>query len=290
MIFLIANIILISSFGLLLKHSGSRGQNLLAVGAVNYIVAALLSIFSVVSEGRFQFSSPTMIFGTMNGVTYVVCFFLILYAMNARGIAVSMAIVRIAVIIPVLFSIIYWQEIPNGWQVIGIVLACISLPLLAARRRDNQPRGIASASKREETKWLGLVIATLFLFSGGSQVAMKSFNELSPPSEKPMYLLFLFGTTAIVSVWLLLWKRIVPSWGDIIYGVVIGSSNILGSGALIFALEKLPGMIVFPISASAGLLFTVVIAVSLLGERLERRTVVGMITTITALVFINLKN
>jgi drug/metabolite transporter (DMT)-like permease len=282
MIFLIANIILISAFGLLLKHAGNRGQNLLAVGAVNYIVAAILSIFSVVSGRDFQVSTPTMIFGTMNGVTYIVSFFLILYAMNARGIAVSMAIVRVSVVIPVLFSIVYWREIPNRWQVIGIILACISLPLLSTRQHSNQPG-------QPVAKWLGLVIATLFLFSGGSQVAMKSFNELSPVSEKPIYLLFLFGTTAAVSVWLLLWKRIVPSWGDIIYGVLIGSSNILGSGSLIFALEKLPGMIVFPISASAGLLFTVVIAVSLLGEKLERRTVVGMITTIIALVFINLK-
>ncbi|MFQ6039583.1 MAG: EamA family transporter [Candidatus Poribacteria bacterium] len=282
MIFLIANIFLISCFGLLLKHAGRRGQNLLAVGAVNYIFAALLSIFSVVSEGNFQFSTPTMIFGTMNGVTYVVSFFLILYAMNARGIAVSMAIVRIAVVIPVLFSIVYWQEIPNRWQVIGIALACISLPLLSTRQRGNQQPG-------RTAKWLSLVIVTLFLFSGGSQVAMKSFNELSPAAEKPLYLLFLFGMTMFVSVWLLLWKRIVPSRGDIIYGVIIGSSNILGSGALIFALEKLPGMIVFPISASAGLLFTVVIAISLLGERLERRAVIGMIMTITALVFINLK-
>ena len=282
MIFLIANIVLISSFGLLLKHAGSRGQNLLAVGSVNYIVAALLSIFSVVGGRNFQFSPPTMIFGTMNGVTYVVCFFLILYAMNARGIAVSMAIVRVAVVIPVLFSIVYWQETPNRWQVVGIILACISLPLLSTRQRSNQ--------QGEPAKWLGLVIATLFLFSGGSQVAMKSFNELSPASEKSMYLLFLFGTTMVVSVWLLLWKRIVPSLGDIVYGVLIGSSNILGSGALIFALEKLPGMIVFPISSSAGLLFTVVIAVSLLGEKLERRTIVGMVMTIVALVFINLKN
>jgi drug/metabolite transporter (DMT)-like permease len=282
MIFLIANIILISAFGLLLKHAGIRGQKLLAVGAVNYIFAAILSIFSVVSERSFQVSPPTMIFGTMNGVTYVVSFFLILYAMNARGIAVSMAIVRVSVVIPVLFSIVYWQEIPNRWQVIGIILACISLPLLSTRQRSNQPG-------QSVAKWLGLVIATLFLFSGGSQVAMKSFNELSPAFEKPVYLLFLFGTTAIVSIWLLLWKRIVPSWGDIVYGVLIGSSNILGSGALIFALEKLPGMIVFPISASAGLLFTVAIAVSLLGEKLERRTVVGMLTTIIALVFINIK-
>jgi len=282
MIFLIANIFLISAFGLLLKHSGRRGRNLLAVGAVNYIVAAILSIFSVVSGRDFQVSTPTMIFGTMNGVTYIVSFFLILYAMNARGIAVSMAIVRVSVVIPVLFSIVYWQEIPNRWQVIGIILACISLPLLSTRQRSNQPG-------QSVAKWLGLVIATLFLFSGGSQIAMKSFNELSPASEKPVYLLFLFGTTAVVSVWLLLWKRIVPSFGDIVYGVLIGSSNILGSGALIFALEKLPGMIVFPISASAGLLFTVVIAVSLLGEKLEKRTVVGMVTTIIALVFINLK-
>ncbi|MBC8234081.1 DMT family transporter [bacterium] len=282
MIFLIGNIILISAFGLLLKHAGRRGQNLLAVGAVNYIFAALLSIFSVVGGRDFQVSTPTMIFGTMNGVTYVICFFLILYAMNARGIAVSMAIVRVSVVIPVLFSIVYWQEIPNRWQVIGIILACISLPLLSTRQRGNQQPG-------QTAKWLGLVIATLFLFSGGSQVAMKSFNELSPASEKSMYLLFLFGTTAAVSVWLLLWKRIVPSLGDIIYGVVIGSSNILGSGALIFALEKLPGMIVFPISASAGLLFTVVIAVSLLGEKLERRAIIGMVMTIMALVFINLK-
>ncbi len=280
MIFLIANIILISSFGLLLKHAGNRGHNLLAVGSVNYIVAALLSIFSVVSRGSVEFTVTTATFGTINGVTYIVSFFLILFAMNARGIAVAMSIVRVAVVIPVLFSIFYWHESPNRWQVIGVTLACISLPLLSTRSRS---------SPGQRVKWLGLVIAALFLCSGGSQLAMKSFNEFSPASEKTMYLLFLFGTTTVVSVWVLLWKRIVPSSGEIFYGTIIGASNILGSGSLIFALEKLPGMIVFPIASSAGLFFTVVVATSLLGEKLERRTVVGMIMTIIALVFINIK-
>ena len=318
MFFLLAHIILISGFGLFLKDARNRGHRLNPIGFINYLTAFLISVGFVALKGSLAFTEWTFAFGFANGVTYATGFALVTLGIRLSGVVVTIAIVRLSVVVPILFAILLWNEMPNAWQIIGIVLACCALPLLSTKTRlEISPLSpiLQSAEGRKPTtrrrsddgesgsnlppffrvgKGTGelgiLVIAILLINSGISRLAMKAFNEMCPSEQKPMYLLFLFGITAIAYAGVCAYQKAVPTRWENTYGVVIGLCNVGGSWAFLNALDRVDALIAFPVSGSGGVLFTMLVGISLLGERLNRKSMVGVIASIFALIFVNLKS
>ena len=306
MFFLLLNIILISGFGLFLKDAGNRGHRLNPIGLINYLTAFLISIWSAAQAGNFEFTKLTFAFGLTNGLAYSTGFALVTLGMRLSGIIVTIAVVRLSLVVPIVFAILFWNEIPNAWQVVGIVLACCTLPLLGTRtpsspRSQQKPKSemrqafapnLSSPSPLPDDvgKGLGIfIVALLFLNSGISRLAMKAFNEMCPIEQKSMYLLFLFGITTVVYTGVCIYQKTVPTYWEAFYGVLIGICNVGGSWAFLNALDRVDALIAFPISGSGGVLFTMLIGILLLGERLNRKSMVGVVATIFALIFVNLK-
>ncbi|MCZ6680790.1 MAG: hypothetical protein O7E52_26470, partial [Candidatus Poribacteria bacterium] len=184
MLFLILHIILISGFGLILKAAQNRGHRLNPVGFINYLTAFLISIWSASEAGRFEFTKLTLAFGLTNGVAYSTGFLLVTLGMRLSGIVVTIAVVRLSLVVPIVFAILFWNEIPNFRQALGIIMACCALPLLGTKSpvsRDEKETGrVESNSSRkqvrkkpsafpigQEATGLGLlVVALLFINSG----------------------------------------------------------------------------------------------------------------------------
>ena len=315
MFFLLLHIILISGFGLFLKDAGNRGHRLNPIGLINYLTAFLISIWWATQAGNFEFTKLTFAFGFTNGLAYSTGFALVTLGMRLSGIIVTIAVVRLSLVVPIVFAILFWNEIPNAWQVVGIVLSCCTLPLLGTRtpsdshtsprsqqgERSEMKQGFAlnssspslfpsSPFRGEVGKGLGLfIVALLFLNSGISRLAMKAFNEMCPIEQKSMYLLFLFGITTVVYTGVCIYQKTVPTYWEVFYGVLIGICNVGGSWAFLNALDRVDALIAFPVSGSGGVLFTVLIGILVLGERLNRKSMVGVVATIFALIFVNLK-
>ncbi|MBI1925199.1 EamA family transporter [Candidatus Poribacteria bacterium] len=318
MVFLILHIMLISGFGLFLKDAKNRGHRMNPIGFMNYLIAFLISAWSAAQAGSFEFTRLTFAFGFTNGVAYAIGFVLVTLGMRLSGIVVTIAVVRLSLVVPILFAILFWDEIPNGWQATGILLACCALPLLGTKsppsRAEKETGGfslnltpnlttpaISSPPTVSPPSLVGkgdgglgpglglLVVAMLFINSGVSRLAMKAFNEMCPIDQKPMYLLFLFGTTAIAYAGVCIYQKTVPTRWEALYGVLIGVCNVGGSWAFLKALDGVDALIAFPVSGSGGVLFTTLVGVLLLRERLERKSMIGVVATILALIFVNLK-
>jgi drug/metabolite transporter (DMT)-like permease len=316
MLFLILHIMLISGFGLFLKDAKNRGHRMNPIGFMNYLIAFLISAWSATQAGSFEFTRLTFAFGFTNGVAYAIGFVLVTLGMRLSGIVVTIAVVRLSLVVPILFAILFWNEIPNGWQATGILMACCALPLLGTKSPSSYAgkqsgefglnltpnlttpaiRNPQSAIRNRRTgdgglgPGLGLlVVAMLFINSGVSRLAMKAFNEMCPIDQKPMYLLFLFGTTAIAYAGVCIYQKTVPTRWEAFYGVLIGVCNVGGSWAFLKALDGVDALIAFPVSGSGGVLFTTLVGVLLLRERLERKSMIGIVATILALIFVNLK-
>jgi multidrug transporter EmrE-like cation transporter len=286
MIALLFHILFSTGFGLIVKDAQVRGRNLWAVGAVNYIVAAIAAWVSLpqAMPAALEFSTPTAIIGVFAGVGYVVSYFFLLTVVQRDGISVPMAVVRLSVMIPVLFSIFYWHEEPNRFQIGGIVLASLSLPLLSRNRapENNTPH---------ETGFRGTkpLIFILFLLTGWCALSPKMFVQISPHDSSELFLLFLFNSAAIIGIGALIVLRVVPTWGDILPGVLLGLCNIFSNHFFLITLSELPGIFVFPIASSAGVVLNTLVAVTVWREQLRRPVVVGIVISVLALVLINLK-
>lgn len=281
MIFLVLRILFTSLFALQVKHHYASGRNVLVVGAISYIVSALGAGIWVGYSGEFEFSEATWIIGALCGVAHFVSYFFIVKVIGNSGISITWSVVRLSVLIPVLFSIFCWKEQPNAFQIGGIVSVCISLPLLSSRPGNG---GNSSISGRTISIIVGLLLAT-----GGVDVASKAFTELSPAGQRQIYLLFVFGTTALVSTSYAVARKLPLRFADIPFGIILGICNLLSRYFLLLALAKLPGMLVFPISGSMSIVLTTLAGVTIWREKLQRLTILGIIAAMIAVILINLK-
>ena len=293
MFYLVLHILFSTGFGLVVKDAQVRTRNLWAVGAVNYFVAAIGAFISLIWVVRatpdlhfFACSPPTFIVGVFAGIGYVVSYFFLLTIVQTDGISVPMAVVRLSAMIPVLFSIFYWREKPNLYQILGIACVCLVLPLLSQNhlpQHGNQPK-----PKREGRQGKYLILL-LFLTTGWSSLSTKVFVQVSPQDPREFFLFFLFGTSAVVSLIPLVVLRILPTLPDLLSGILLGLCNVFGNHFLLIALTQLPGIIVFPISSALGIALNTVLAVAVWKEKLRWPVVVGLTISVLALVLINLK-
>jgi len=283
MLFLILQILLLSSFGIVVKYyqASGRGQNLLLIGAINYVVAAFAAGISVVYKGNYEFNSTSCVIGILAGTAYFTSYFLMITVVKTSGISLTWAAVRLSVLVPVLFSIFYWHERPSVFQITGLGWVCISLPLLSIKP-DTE------GSRRMFGKASMLVIA-LFLAAGGVNLAPKAFNELCPEGHRQMYLLFLFSTAAITSGSAVIFKGSLPQVLDIPFGFTLGLCNLSARYFLLLALTELPGIVVFPISGSMGIVLITLAGMAIWREKLRILNILGIVFAVIAVVLINLK-
>jgi len=286
MIYLILHIVLLSGFGLLLKDAENRGHRLDPIGLVNYATACILACILAFREGHFEFTNLTLAFGFANGVSYAFGFVLVVAGMRLSGIIVTTAAVRLSMIVPIIFSAFFWHEQVNACQKTGILIALAALPLLSMKTE--------SIIKSDQFKWGGIskigfvVVALLFINASVSRLAMKGFNEMCPTDQKPMYLVFLFVVTTVPYLFVCFHKRQLPNYWESGYGILIGFCNIAGSGMFLIALDHLEAPIAFPISGSGGMLFTTIVGIVILGERLNKMLSLGVVLTIISLILVNL--
>lgn len=281
MLFLVLHIIFASLFALQIKHYQASGRDMFAVGAINYIVAAVVAGVWVGYKGEFGIDNATWIIGTLCGIAYFVAYFFMINAVKSSGISITWSVARLSVIIPVLFSIFYWKEQPNAFQIGGIVSVCMSLPLLSIRSNNG-------SNDRVSRRASSMIIA-LFLVAGSIGLASKAFSELSPYEQRQMYLLFLFGTTAIVSTSVAVVRKVPLKLTDIPFGIMLGVCNLLAGHFLLLALTKLPAMLVFPIAGSMSIILTTLAGVTIWREKLRKLTILGIAVAVIAVVLINLK-
>ena len=116
---------------------------------------------------------------------------------------------------------------------------------------------------------------------------MKAFNEECPIDQKPLYLLFLFATTAIVYTGICIHQKVMPTRCEALYGSLLGICNIVGSWAFLKALDEIDALIAFLLAGAGSVLCTLLIGTLMLGERLDRKSMIGVVATILSLVFVN---
>ncbi len=278
---LILNIILSVLFFHVIRSAQVRGDNMMVVGAVNYVLASAASFALSWLDGNLSLSASTLIWGTVQGVAFVGTYFLICASMAVSGMAICTAFMRLAVVVPTAASILFWGEVPNTFQVIGILACVSSLPLIGTRTRGGSASGAVAARDV-------LVIVMLFAGVGVAGLASKAFVEADVPDARTTFMGILYAVAAVgalATFALPRWRRKpVGVWG----GVKMGFFNVTSIVAYLFALERVPGVVAFPVQAAGGLLLNTLFAAVVWRERFVRRTLFGMVLGAVGLIFVNL--
>lgn len=119
MIDLLAAIGCSACVSMVMRWSEGYVQDKTGMLAVNYMVCSLFALLCCSAIG---FDAPSFACGALMGVLLVAGLILLQYNIHRHGVIVSSLYTRLGVIVPILFSIVLFDERPAVIQLLGIAL------------------------------------------------------------------------------------------------------------------------------------------------------------------------
>ena len=257
MLILFLHIVLLSTFELIVKRGLIRQMDMVTIGTLNFVFAAPLGLLLLSGQKSSTFGWATLGLGILMGACYFTSYFFVLYSIDHQGVAATRAFMQLALLVPIIFSVFWWNERPQGTQTLAIFVALGSLILLDAR-------GDLARGMRASLRWnmVGMLVLV-----GTARVAAKAFTEMEVPEETSFFLIAVFASSGIAATVRLLIRRPAISPRAWVWGSGLGAMNVIQALFLVRALHQLPGIIVFPAAACGSLALTTLAATLLLGER-----------------------
>ena len=276
MIYLILQVIFASSFILIIKWAQLRDrEDVITIGAINYIAAAFFIVPRFLGQQYSEVSSGALWTGGSMGAIYFVAYFFAIYSIKVVGATSTTVVSVLSILFPIVVAAFVWDEIPNLQQMLGIGLALAAL-LLMAYRTEKQPH--------EKSVWITpLILLGFFILCGCSRLSQETFKHVSDPDQRPTFVLAAFVVAGIPSFLVLLLRRKKIKKMEWIIGISLGLTNMLQTHLILNCLEHYPGFIVFPVVSAGAIIFTTIVATTLMKERLNPMTVTGIGLAVVAL-------
>lgn len=282
-----------SLFTLCIKwvHVRGKDEDIITVGAINYIVAVLIIGPWYVLDGQQTGDLPAIIAGGSMGVVYFIAFFFVIWCVRVVGASSTSVVSVLSMLIPIVFGALVWSDRPSLLQSAGIGLALLSLILIGLKpdRQSTAKSGDAAANDEGGSSLTAsLILGGFFVLCGLSRVAQEAFKHVSAETQKPTFLLAAFVAAGVPAAIVLLWRRrkILPM--EAVVGVIMGVSNGAQLWFTLKTLDLVPGYIFFPVSSAGSIIFTMFVAVLWLEERISSRALIGIVIAVVALVMMNM--
>lgn len=264
-------------------------DNLQAI-VFNYLIAYTVGSLSggfeldVVTLPQKPWFSSVIILGFL----FISLFQLMAIVSQKFGVAAVSVAVKMSLVIPVVFAIIYYGESAGIWKIIGIALALAAVYF--ATRKPSATTGHPGMI------WLPML---LFIGSGFLDSFLKyNQQELVPISEHSYFTSLIFLMAAVIGLFWYMFafinqKTSPPRWKNILGGIALGIPNYGSIFFLIKALDmhNLESSVIFPVNNVGIVALSVICARILFNENLSRLNLLGVILamlSIALMTFVNL--
>jgi len=280
MIDLILTIFCSTSIALIIKYSGTKDEKPIVLLAANYFIASIISLFYILYFES-QFSFEVLIFGIILGLLFILSFFAFTKAISLAGTALATVSSRLSVIVPLIFSIILFNEIPSTNQIIGILLAIVTIWFfyLSLKNSPNQ-------SQNNKVKYLYLMAVLVGI--GINDFSMKIFQQTYTELEKSYFLFAIFFSAFLYSMVFIYTYNVKLEKKTLLKGAILGVPNVYSTIFLIGALSQLPAVLVFPLTNIGIILLTAILAGLIFKEKLNQYGIVSLILGLISILFLSL--
>jgi len=284
MIYLLLSILSSSVIFITFKVTERFKTNLIKLITVNYLVAAILGF----SFNRHPISilnaltSEWLPYALLIGFSFILMFFLIGYSTRLSGVAVTSIAGKLSMVIPILFSILYFSEKIAVLKISGLVLATLAMVLTSYRAID----------KAKNIKLIILPIA-IFLGSGITDSIVKYAQTYHVPNSLSLLFPAVVFLTALILglVFILIKPKSVSkniSISELIGGTILGIANFGSLYFFILALNnsKLDSSIVFGLNNICIVLFSIFIGLVFFKEKFSRVNFAGVFMAVIAILIL----
>lgn len=223
------------------KVSEKKKLSTLRVITINYLVAFPIAFILYESHEHTIVFSQEFIFpgllALLTGIVFIFNFFIYSKSVDRNGVGISIAAMRISLIVPVLLSTMWYKEFLSLKQWLGLMLVFVVLYLLLPNKK----------SLMQEATNAGWLLPVLFVMTAVGDAALKVYEaDFSRLISKGEFMGFVFLTAFLVGIALILLRR---EWTftkkEFLIGACIGIPNLLAATFLLEALERMNGAVVF---------------------------------------------
>lgn len=231
--------VLIVHFLKIIEH---KKLDTIRVLTVNYLIATVTAFLISLRHSELPYADGNsmvlpVLLAVVVGIIFIINFFIYSKSVFYNGVGISVAAMRISLIVPVLLSTIIYLELLEFRQWMGVLLVFCTLFLLIPNKRKMMREPFSAA-------WL---LVLLFILTGIGDASLKIYEaEFSQVLVKEYFMGLVFLTAFFVGItFLALKKNWKFSQTEVLLGAGIGIPNLLASIFLIEALERLNGAVVY---------------------------------------------
>lgn len=304
MIYLLFAILCSSAIALLFKYSEKIGAKMYTVTCSNYFIAFLTSIIMIiykknylVTKGDFSFLSElskafssgeyimspysSVIFGIILGPLAGIFFFssFIYYQKSVRinGVSLSGTFSKLGVLVPMILSIVLWNEMPTLIQAAGIAVTLLAIII------------VNWSGNGESELSINRSLMALFFLGGMVEFSNKIYQKYALIEYKEVFLFMVFLSAFIISLGFLIRERTMVVPRDVAVGFAVGIPNLFTSYFLIMALDTIKASVAFPVFSAGTILIITAAGAVIFREHIEPRSRLAIVLVITAIILMNMQ-
>lgn len=253
---------------------------------INYLFASATGViigfdtFKTIHLFQQNWFPYTLLFGIM----FISTFNLIAYGVKTTGLMVVSIAQKMSLIIPLVFSIWYYDESYGIIKILGIILALVAIYFSSKKKEI----------LHEKKSWnLLLVPILIFLGSGIVDISIKVSQEyFGAQTPFSVILACIFGSAGIIGFGQKIYQRKCVALKDVVGGIALGLINFSSTFFLMKALanNNLESSFVFAINNVGIILFNSFIAIMVFKERISITNIIGIILALVSIIIIYLSN
>ncbi len=284
MIYILLSILSSTSIFILFRGIDKYKAFTFQVIIINYFIAAILGL--ILSQG-WNFIPGAMEknwfpLSILIGLLFILMFFFIGMSSQKAGISITTVASKMSVVIPVLFSLLYYKEIITWQKITGISLALVALLLTVWK-------------KPEKKEGLLILFLPVILFIGlGTTDSLVKYAQQSylQSDDASFFTAFVFGISLISGILIGIFKKdFFKGFKQIstyIYGLMLGCVNF---GSVYFFIKALnetgwESSIVFGVNNIGIVALSVVFGLLLFREKLKIINWMGISFSLLAIWFL----
>jgi drug/metabolite transporter (DMT)-like permease len=254
----------------------------------NFLYFSLAVIIFIVFNREWEVIRPlTVLLATGFGLLFMTVILLYMKAMSLGPLSYSSLLFSMAMLVPIIFGAVFWDEPVRPIQLAGLALLVLTF-LLASRASGDD--------KKPNIRWLLYCLAACI--GNGLIMALSKAHQMTYTGQEiEEFLILGFGTAALVSLAIFLARRLRKK-ADlsklrhmrfaivvVLAGLTTGFGNLVALGLS----GRIPAIVQFPSINGGFVILSSLLSYWLYKEKITRRALAGFVIGLAALVLLSLK-
>ena len=267
-----------------IKHCEIQGWDARVVITSNYISASLMGwLFFGFGEDH-QIDATSFWLGLGGGLLWPSTFLILMQGIGDYGLSLAGSSSRLSLLVPVLFAVLFLDEVLTLNTLIGILMAIGGLLLMSKLKK-------ADTGKLDlRALWF---IPVMVFSLGCVNLWVNLFNTYGTSSQHHAFITLVFSFSLLFSVVYLYWYRIPVTRGAMGRGILLGVSNFCMFFFLLQALRhedfSNASAVAYTLHAVMNIILVSCAGILIWKERLERTGYMGILLAIAAVFLLNFR-